>query len=59
MDYGDKRELKKCWGDMSITNYTVEVDENGRFYSLAKLGNKNLFVINLGEMVYDPNEEWE
>lgn len=39
--------------------YTVEVDENGRFFSFPKLGNKTLFAIHLGEMVFDPNEEWE
>lgn len=36
--------------------YTVEVDENGRFFSFPKLGNKTLFSIHLGEMVFDPNE---
>lgn len=36
--------------------YTVEVDENGRFFSFPKLGNKTLFAIHLGEMVFDPNE---
>ena len=39
--------------------YTLEMDENGRFYSFPKLGDENLFAIHLGDMVFDPNEEWE
>lgn len=38
--------------------YTVEVDENGRFFSFPKLvsAGVTLFAIHLGEMVFDPNE---
>ena len=38
--------------------YTVEVDENGSFFSFPKLvtAGVTLFAIHLGEMVFDPNE---
>ncbi len=38
--------------------YTVEVDENGRFFSFPKLVSAGVtfFAIHLGEMVFDPNE---
>ncbi len=38
--------------------YTVEVDENGSFFSFPKLVSAGVtfFAIHLGEMVFDPNE---
>ena len=39
--------------------YTLEVNKDGHFCSIAKLSSKSLFTLHVGEMVYDPREEWE
>lgn len=55
------KEFPTCAEFMVRVNgkfYTVEVDEDGSFFSFPKLvsAGVTLFTIHLGEMVFDPNE---
>ena len=54
------REFPYCAEFMVGINgdyYTVDVNKNGIFCSVAKVGGKRVFTIHVGEKVFDPYEE--